>query len=101
MSTALVEIRSAVEKMAPQFKAALPAHVPVERFVRTTLTAVQTNQALLDADRRYVDWADRLEQAMRPACARHLLGQDVLFDLRFDRGVAAADPDRVQIDHAV
>ena len=52
MSTALVEIRSAVEKMAPQFKAALPAHVPVERFVRTTLTAVQTNQALLDADRR-------------------------------------------------
>ena len=52
MSTALVEVRSAVEKMAPQFKAALPAHIPVERFVRTTLTAVQTNPDLMEADRR-------------------------------------------------
>lgn len=46
------EVRNAIEKMAPQFKAALPAHIPVERFVRTTLTAVQTNPRLLDADRR-------------------------------------------------
>jgi recombination protein RecT len=52
MSTALVEVRTAVEKMAPQFKAALPAHIPVERFVRTTLTAVQTNPDLMEADRR-------------------------------------------------
>jgi recombination protein RecT len=51
MSTALVEVRTAVEKMAPQFKAALPAHIPVERFVRTTLTAVQTNPDLMEADR--------------------------------------------------
>ncbi|MFL5333906.1 MAG: RibD family protein [Geminicoccaceae bacterium] len=29
--------------------------------------------------------ADRLDQAIRPACVRHLLGEDVLFDLRFDR----------------
>jgi recombination protein RecT len=46
------EVRHAIEKMAPQFKAALPAHVSVEKFVRVTLTAVQTNPALLDADRR-------------------------------------------------
>jgi recombination protein RecT len=52
MSTALVEVRTAVEKMAPQFKAALPSHIPVERFVRTTLTAVQTNPDLMEADRR-------------------------------------------------
>lgn len=52
MSTALAEIRPAIEKMAPQFKAALPAHIPVERFVRTTLTAVQTNPDLMNADRR-------------------------------------------------
>lgn len=52
MSTALVEIRSAIEKMAPQFQAALPKHIPVERFVRTTLTAIQTNPALMNADRR-------------------------------------------------
>jgi recombination protein RecT len=50
--TALVEVRTAVEKMAPQFKAALPSHIPVERFVRTTLTAVQTNPDLMEADRR-------------------------------------------------
>jgi recombination protein RecT len=52
MSNALAEIRPAIEKMAPQFKAALPAHIPVERFVRTTLTAVQTNPELINADRR-------------------------------------------------
>lgn len=46
------EVRGAIERMAPQFAAALPKHVPVERFVRTTLTAVQTNPSLLDADRR-------------------------------------------------
>jgi recombination protein RecT len=38
--------------MSPQFKAALPAHVSVDRFVRVTLTAVQTNPNLLNADRR-------------------------------------------------
>ena len=46
------EVRSAIERMSPQFKAALPAHVSVDRFVRVTLTAVQTNPALLEADRR-------------------------------------------------
>ena len=49
---AVQEVRGALEKMAPQFKAALPAHVSVEKFVRVTLTAVQTNPRLLDADRR-------------------------------------------------
>jgi len=46
------EVRSAIERMSPQFKAALPAHVSVDRFVRVTLTAVQTNPNLLSADRR-------------------------------------------------
>jgi recombination protein RecT len=49
---AVQEVRNAIEKMAPQFKAALPGHVSVEKFVRVTLTAVQTNPALLEADRR-------------------------------------------------
>lgn len=48
----IAEVRTAIEKMAPSFKAALPAHVPVERFVRTVLTSIQTNPGLLDADRR-------------------------------------------------
>ena len=50
--TVINEVRSAIERLAPQFKAALPTHIPVERFVRTTLTAVQMNPQLLDADRR-------------------------------------------------
>ena len=33
-------IRDEIQNLAPQFKAALPPHVPVERFVRTVLTAV-------------------------------------------------------------
>lgn len=45
-------VRNAIQKMAPQFKAALPAHVSVEKFMRVTLTAVQTTPSLLDADRR-------------------------------------------------
>jgi recombination protein RecT len=49
---AVQEVRGALEKMAPQFKAALPAHVSVEKFVRVTLTAVQMNPDLLNADRR-------------------------------------------------
>ena len=35
----------------PQFKAALPAHIPVERFVRIAMTAVQMNPKLATADR--------------------------------------------------
>ena len=54
MSTPAVinEVRTSIEKMAPQFKAALPGHVSVERFMRVTLTAIQTNPQLLEADRR-------------------------------------------------
>jgi recombination protein RecT len=50
--TVVNEVRGALTKMAPEFKAALPPHVPVEKFVRVTLTAVQTNPQLLEADRR-------------------------------------------------
>lgn len=50
--TVINEVRHGIEKMAPQFKAALPQHVSVEKFVRVTLTAVQTTPELLEADRR-------------------------------------------------
>lgn len=46
------EVRGAIAKMAPEFKAALPAHVTAERFMRVTMTAVQNNPDLLTADRR-------------------------------------------------
>lgn len=45
-------IRQTMTQMAPEFKAALPAHVPVEKFTRVALTAIQNAPDLLDADRR-------------------------------------------------
>jgi len=44
-------IRQNIEVMAPQFKAALPAHVTVEKFSRVAMTAIQSNPALQNADR--------------------------------------------------
>lgn len=46
------EVRSALTRMQPEFKAALPAHVSIEKFQRVMLTAVQQNANLLTADRR-------------------------------------------------
>jgi recombination protein RecT len=46
------EVRGALTKMAPQFKAALPSHVSVEKFQRVVMTALQMTPALLQADRR-------------------------------------------------
>lgn len=39
------------EQMKAQIKAALPSHVPVEKFVRILLTALSNNPMLMDADR--------------------------------------------------
>jgi recombination protein RecT len=44
-------IRQNLEVMAPQFKAALPAHVSVEKFSRVAMTAIQNNPQLQNADR--------------------------------------------------
>lgn len=44
-------IRQNLEVMAPQFKAALPAHVTVEKFSRVAMTAIQSNPQLQNADR--------------------------------------------------
>lgn len=52
------ELRS----MSAQFKAALPPHVPVERFVRVVLTAVNGSPELAQADRRSL-----FEAAMKAA----------------------------------
>jgi len=55
MSTELTPIeamRGTLVKMQPEFQAALPPQIPVEKFIRTTLTAVQMNPELLGADRR-------------------------------------------------
>lgn len=46
------EVRSAITKMAPQFKAALPAHVSVEKFQRVVMTSLQMNPDIMNTDRR-------------------------------------------------
>jgi recombination protein RecT len=43
--------RQQVETRQNEFAAALPAHIPAERFVRVILTAVNRNPSLLHADR--------------------------------------------------
>lgn len=45
-------IRQNLMAMAPELKAALPAHVSVEKFTRVAMTAIQQNPSLQDADRR-------------------------------------------------
>lgn len=48
----IVVIRDQLDKMTDQFKAALPAHIPVERFARVVMTAIQNNGDLLTCSRR-------------------------------------------------
>jgi recombination protein RecT len=49
---AVAEIRLQLDTMVGQFAAVLPKHIPVERFGRVVLTAVQTNPELLNVERR-------------------------------------------------
>ncbi|HEX8555243.1 MAG TPA: recombinase RecT [Sphingomonas sp.] len=44
-------IRQNLTAMAPQFAAALPAHITVEKFTRVAMTAIQNNPDLANADR--------------------------------------------------
>jgi recombination protein RecT len=48
----IVTVRAALEKMMPQFHAALPKHITPERMVRVALTAIQNTPKLLDCDRQ-------------------------------------------------
>ena len=41
------EWRESVNRMSDQFKMALPAHIPVERFTRVVMTALQNNPKLM------------------------------------------------------
>lgn len=45
-------IRQNLQVMAPEFKAALPPHITVEKFTRVAQTAIQNTPALAQADRR-------------------------------------------------
>lgn len=45
-------MKSTINKMSGEFKAALPPQIPVDKFIRTTLTAISMNPGLLQADRK-------------------------------------------------
>lgn len=51
-----------LEKMLPQFAAALPAHIPPERFKRVAQTAINQNPDLVNADRQAL-WASCMRAA--------------------------------------
>lgn len=46
------EIRHTLDKMTPQFQAALPTHIKPEKFIRVAATAIQTIPDLVAADRQ-------------------------------------------------
>src|SRR4029077_9162978 len=45
-------LRDDLHKMEGQFKYALPAHIPAERFIRVLMTAVQNNPKLLACNKQ-------------------------------------------------
>jgi|GEM_PF-346616 len=47
-------MRNTITALVPEFKAALPPQIPVERFIRTIITTIQMNPDLLQADRKSV-----------------------------------------------
>lgn len=49
---AVRELQNSFTELRPQLLSALPANVPVDRFIRTAMTAVQLQPELLAADRR-------------------------------------------------
>ena len=49
--TTIDALKRDINSLGPQFKAALPAHIPHEKFVRVLMTALSQNPALAQADR--------------------------------------------------
>lgn len=60
--TPAAQFHQSFTKMESQFSLALPKHMPVERFMRVVLTAVNSNSDLLKADRQSL-----FEAAMKAA----------------------------------
>lgn len=58
----LVVVREQMDRRASEFAAALPAHIPVERFKRVLMTAIQNNPDLLNADRQSL-WNSAMRSA--------------------------------------
>jgi len=58
----LVAFKHQLDQRADEFRAALPAHMPAERFARVVMTAVQQNPDLLRVERRSL-WTSAMKCA--------------------------------------
>jgi len=52
MNAQIIALRAELGKLHPELAAALPAHIPVERFARIVMTAIMSNLDLVNCDRR-------------------------------------------------
>ena len=50
MTNQLTTVKTSLSRMEGQFKAALPSHIPAEKFVRTVQTAISNNPKLATCD---------------------------------------------------
>lgn len=55
-------VRAQLQQMEGEFSNALPAHIPVERFTRVVMTAIQNNADLLNCSRRSL-WNSAMKAA--------------------------------------
>lgn len=46
------QIRGDLERMRPEFKKALPPHIPVDRFIRVAQTAITSNPSLMNCSKQ-------------------------------------------------
>lgn len=63
LPNAAAEARHQLEQMKGQFEAALPAHIPVERFARVVMTAIQNNPVLVTKCSRQSLWNSCMKAA--------------------------------------
>jgi recombination protein RecT len=78
-------VRGQLEAMQDQFLAGLPDHIPVARFVRAVMTAIQNNPELLECDRRSL--FNAAMKAAQDGCIPD--GREGAIVVRFDPKVAS------------
>lgn len=68
MVKAVDEVKGALAKMQDQFAAALPKHIPAERFIRVAQTAIANSPSLLTLDRSslYVSLTQSAQDGLLP-----------------------------------
>jgi recombination protein RecT len=50
--TPIDDIRNSINRLEPQLKMALPSHISPQKFIRATMTAIQTTPALVNVERQ-------------------------------------------------